>query len=354
MAGRDDPLAMTQTPRPLLITHDPLLLDDVVRLATAAGVEMSVRDEPTASAWSSAPLIFIGDDALPDAAARALPRRESVIVVRRCGGPAGGPTPADTWRGAVSLGAEHVAELPDASRWIVDRMAQVSDATSLGGPVISVVPGVGGSGASTIAAVLAREARGLLVDLDPFGASIPVDGGLRWPDLAETRGRIPPASLRNALPSVHGVHVLTGTADACFAIPIPALSAVLEAGSRGFVCTVVDTPRTDGEISRIAWSRSDVVMVVMGPNPASAARVPALIEAIREVCTQVAVVARVAPRDSGLWCVADADEWQVPLLPVMRHDRTLAQGDHPYLTPRATARRNARELLAAVAPGVEP
>jgi hypothetical protein len=53
---------MTDTPRPLLITSDPLLLDDVVRLAAAAGVEMTVREEPTASTWTRAPMVFVGDD----------------------------------------------------------------------------------------------------------------------------------------------------------------------------------------------------------------------------------------------------------------------------------------------------
>jgi secretion/DNA translocation related CpaE-like protein len=344
---------MTEIPRPLLITADPFLLDDVLRLATAAGVDVSVREEPTVSAWSAAPLVFVGDDVLPVATGQALPRRESVIIVRRTVGAGAEPTPADTWRGAVALGAEHVAELPDASRWIVDRLAQASDRVTRGGPVISCVAAAGGAGASTIAALLAREARGLLVDLDPFGAAIPVEGGVRWPDLADTRGRIPPASLRSALPSVHGVHVLTGTPGERFVIPLDPLSTVLEAGSRGFPCTVVDTPRSDGEPSRIAWSRSDVVIVVIGPQPASAARAPALLDAIREVCTSVAVVVRTASRDPGLWGLVEAGEWQVPLLPPVRHDRVLAQGDHAYLTPRATARRNARELLAAVAPGVE-
>ena len=345
---------MSDSPRPLLVTDDPAILDDVIRLATAAGVEVSVRHEPTASAWSTAPVVFIGDDALPDATLRALPRRDGVIVVRRSSGPGIDTTPSETWRGAVALGAEHVAELPDASRWLVDRIAQATDTASESGPVISCVPAVGGAGASTIAALLAREAQGFLVDLDPFGAAAPVDGGVRWPDLADTRGRIPPASLRGALPSVHGVHILTGTPGERFTIPLDALTAVLEAGSRGFRCTIVDTPRTDGEASRIAWSRSDLVVVVIGPHPSSAARAPALIDVIREVCTKVAIVVRTAPRDSGLWGVAEAADWQVQLLPAVRHDRTLAQGEHAYLTPRATARRNARELLAAIAPGVHP
>lgn len=360
---------MAETPRPLLITADPLLLDDVIRLATAAGIDMTVHHDSTASAWATAPMVLVGDDVLASAAQRALPRRDSVIVVRRQGGlgddstqpdrgglavPPGptDATPAETWRGAVAIGAEHVAVLPEANRWVVDRLSQVHDDATRGGPVISCVPAVGGAGASTLSALLAREARGLLVDIDPFGAAIPVDGGVRWPDLADTRGRIPPASLRNALPSVHGVHVLTGTPDERFTIHHDALGSVLEAGSRGFACTVVDTPRNDGDASRIAWSRSDVAVVVLGPHPSSAARAPALIDAVREVCVHVWVAARTAPRDLGSWALAAAQQWQVPLLPTLRYDRGLAQGEHPFFSPRATARRNARRILDELAPGI--
>ena len=349
--GLVQPPGMTYAPRPLLITADPLLLDDVVRLAAAAGAEMTVREEPSASAWSRAPLVLVGDDVLDAALSRALPRRDGVIIVRRGAGRFDDSTPAATWQGAVALGAEHVAELPEAGRWVVDRLAQSADVMLAGGPVISCVPGVGGAGATTLAAILAREARGLLVDIDPYGPAIPVDGGVRWPDLADTRGRIPPGSLRTALPSVHGTHVLTGTAETRYAVPGDALASILESGGRGFACTVVDTPRCDSDATRIAWARSDAVVIVIGPHPASAARVPALIDGIQEVCTQVCVMARTSPRDSGIWCAAEAAQWQVPVLPAFRHERVLAPGDHAFLTPRSTARRFAREILGLLAPG---
>lgn len=341
---------MSDIPRPLVITADALLLDELVRLAAAAGVEVSVRGEPTASSWSSAPLIFVGDDALAAACQRSLSRREGVVVVRRRSDL--DAASASTWQGAVALGAEYVAELPDGERWIIDRLCEVGDSATQGGPVISCVPGVGGAGATSLAAMLARETHGLLVDIDPYGPAIPVEGGLRWPDLAGTRGRVPPASLRNALPSVHGAHVVTGSPGTRFAIPVPALDSVLEAGSRGFPCTVIDTPRSDGDASRVAWGRSDLVIIVIGPHPASTARVPALIEGIEQVCTRIAVVARTGVRDSGIWCAVEQDEWHVPVLPPLRHERAMAQGDHVYLTPRSTGRRSSRTILTAALPGV--
>ena len=338
--------------RPLLLTGDPLLLDDVVRLGAAAGVDISVRDTPAVSAWSSAPLVLVGSDVLDATVARALPRRDGVVIVRRRDRGSNGAASIDTWRGAVSLGAEHVVEVPDGDRWMVDRLAELADAPAMGGPVISCVPGVGGAGASTVAGLLARESRGLLVDIDPYGAAVPVDAGVRWPDLSATRGRIPVASLRSALPTVHGTHVLTGTPESRFTIPIDALVAVLDAGARGFACTLVDTPRCDSDATRAAWARSDLVIVVIGPDPHSVARVPALLEGIREVCTQVGVVARLGPRDAGIWCAAEADDWNSSLIGTIRHERALTRGDHLFHTPRSTARSSARALLAAAAPGV--
>jgi secretion/DNA translocation related CpaE-like protein len=341
---------MPDDTRPLLITSDPPLLDDLVRLSAAAGVEFTVMAHAAVSAWSTAPLVVVGADALPVTAARGLPRRDGVVVALRAD-PEG--TPADAWRAAVALGAEHVVELPQADRWMVDRLAEVSDALEDGGPVVSFVPAAGGSGASTMAALVAREAKGLLVDLDAYGLVAPVDAGLRWPDLSATRGRIPAASLRAALPQVHGVHVLTFAPDARGPVPAEALASVLDAGARGFRLTVVDTPRCSGEVARDGWARSDLVIVCVGPHAATAARAPGVIDAVREVCTDVAVVARTHPRDSGIWCDAAAREWDVRCLPPLGHDRALSAGEHPFFAPRSAARSWARRMVQEIA-GASP
>lgn len=336
------------SPRPLLLSSDARLVEEVLRLGAATGVEFAVHAQSTASAWSSAPLIFVGTDSLDIVSDQAPVRRQGVMVVRRRARGDDLDIPASTWRAAVAIGAEHVVDLPDGERWLIDRLAEVSDESASGGPVISCVSGVGGAGASTLACMLAREAGGLLVDIDTYGAAVPVEGGVRWPDLAATRGRVPASSLRGALPSVQGTYVLTGTPDARFAVPSDALISVLDAGSRGFACTFVDTPRGEAESTRTAWSRSDMVLVVIGPNPASAARLPAVIEGIQEVCTQVGVVARTRHRDPGLWCRAAAAEWSVPLLGIVRHERSLASGDHVFHLPRRTGRACAREILGAL------
>lgn len=340
------PGAMTS--RPLLLTSDTRLVDDVLRVGAATGVEFAVQALPTTSAWSAAPLVLVGPDALEAASAQAVARRQGVVVVRRRERIDDSEIPASLWRAAVAIGAEHVVELPDGERWMIDRLAEVHDESTAGGPVISCVSAVGGAGASTLACLLARETEGLLVDIDTYGAAVPVDGGIRWSDLTATRGRVPTSSLKSALPSIQGTHVLTGTPDARFAVPIDALQSVLDAGARGFPCTVVDTPRGEAEATRTAWSRSDIVIVVVGPRPASIARLPAIVEGIQEVCTQVGVVARTRHRDAGLWCRAAATDGSVPLLGILRHERGLASGDHLFHLPRRTSRPCARAILDAL------
>lgn len=71
--------------RPLVVTADPDLLDDLLRLAAAAGVEPQVANDTVAarSAWTTAPVVLAGDD-LSGALIRAAPaRRQGVVLVSR-------------------------------------------------------------------------------------------------------------------------------------------------------------------------------------------------------------------------------------------------------------------------------
>ena len=105
--------------RPLLVTGDPDLLDDLLRLAAAAGVETEVAHDVVAArgSWAAAPLVLVGADAVGELARGGLPRRPGVLVV---------PTDlADStvWELAASAGAESVQPLPGAEALLVDRLA---------------------------------------------------------------------------------------------------------------------------------------------------------------------------------------------------------------------------------------
>jgi hypothetical protein len=74
-------------PRPLVLTTDPSLLDELLRLAAAAGAEPDVADHVAAAVplWRDAPLVVVGLDSAADAVAacRAAPGCTSSAPGRR-------------------------------------------------------------------------------------------------------------------------------------------------------------------------------------------------------------------------------------------------------------------------------
>lgn len=284
--------------RPLLVSGDPDLIDDVLRLAAANGVEVHLATDAEAarSHWVLAPLVLVGSDAAARVASAHLPRRRDVVLVGRA------PTPED-WQQAVSLGAEHVVCLPDAERWLIDRLADSGEGTPRDGAVVVVIGAGGGAGASTFAAGIAlsaasRSLRVLLIDADPVGGGLDVllgiedSAGVRWPDLADTRGRLSAASLDQALPHVGGVAVLSSGREGATSISPESLTAVLDAGERGFDLVLVDLPRQLDQAGEIALARADdALLVTMNRvrSTAAAARVAAMLESR---CASVGLVLR--------------------------------------------------------------
>src|SRR3954447_3842386 len=125
---------------PLFVTADETLLDELVRLAAAAGTTPEVaHDVPAAlRAWSQAPLVLVGEDLAPELARVAPPRRDAVFVGLTA------PVPGRVFQVALALGAESVAELPRSEGWLVERLTDVVDSGPARGLTIGVVGGSGG------------------------------------------------------------------------------------------------------------------------------------------------------------------------------------------------------------------
>ena len=182
----------------LLVTRDDLLLDDVLRLAAAAGLTLDVAHDTTSAmrGWSSAGLVLVGADLAEPLARQHPPRREQVHVVGHA------PLPDAVFRSALAAGARDVVELPTAETWLVEVLSDASDADGLaGGPArtVGVLPGSGGAGATTFAAALAvvaaRRWTSALLDLDPLGPGldrvVALQGpGVRWDALVSSQGRL--------------------------------------------------------------------------------------------------------------------------------------------------------------------
>lgn len=319
--------------RPLVATADLALLDDLNRLAAAAGVEPNRADAVATvrRGWLSAPLVLVGCDLAPALAASPLERREGVVLVSR------DLDDAQVWALGVQLGVEAVVFLPDAQAWLVDRLADAAegaDGASAAATIVAVLGGRGGAGATTLACALAvtaarRGLRTLLVDGDPLGGGIDLamggedTDGLRWPDLASARGRVNGSALRDVLPRVHDLTILSWDRGDTVTIPVDAMRSVLAGARRSSDIVVVDLPRRLDESAAEALSMAHPALLVVPAEiraTASAARVAA---AASLVTSDLRLVVR-APAPGGLEAEQVAESLALPLEGELRAEPGLA------------------------------
>lgn len=339
--------------RPLLVSDDATLIDDVLRLAAAANVELHLATEPESARgpWSRAPLVLVGTDAAGRMAGLRPERRRDVVLVGRQ------MSDAD-WQRAVTLGAEHVACLPDSERWLIDRIADSGEGPLRHGVVVGVVSAGGGAGASTVAVTLAglaaQTSRVLLVDLDPLAGGVDVligrEGapGTRWGDLAGTRGRLSPQTLEQALPEWSGACVLSWGREGTVRLTPDAVASVLDAGERAFDVVVLDLPRALDDVTDLALGRAQRTLLVTAACVRGVAAAARIGEALRERSSSLGVVVRRQPRGVSLEAVASV--LTDPVLGAVPYSSSLARrcdaGDGPAL--RDGYARAVRRLLPDV------
>ncbi|WP_330331211.1 septum formation initiator [Streptomyces sp. NBC_00536] len=326
--------------RPLIITEDPLLLDDLLRLCAAAGAEPHVDHsvpEHSGTAWATgsgeaegveeadradgadrgggtrgggsgwgsrggggvdwetAPLVLVGDDAARRV--RGAPRRDGVFLVGR------DLDDPRVWQRAVEIGAEEVLRLPDAESRLVDRIADVVEGAGRPALTVGVIGGSGGAGASTLACALAVRAaasgeRTLLIDGDPLGGGMDVllggEGaeGLRWPDFAGSRGRVGADALAESLPELHALRVLSWDRGDRVVVPPAAIRSVVAAARRRGGVVVVDLPRRVDEAVGEVLAQLDLVLLVVPGELRAVAAAGRVAAGVRMVAGDVRVVVR--------------------------------------------------------------
>jgi secretion/DNA translocation related CpaE-like protein len=343
--------------RPLVVSADEELLDDLLRLLAAAGTEPEVATGGPAlrRAHRSAPLVLVGADALAAGAARALPRRPGVVVV------ATGELPAAEWASAVELGAERVAVLPADEAWLLSRSVAAVRSPVERGWLVAVGGSCGGAGASTVAAALALAAApgSVLVDADPWGGGLDLllgaerIEGLRWPELTGLRGRVAGDALLAALPEVGGLHVLAAARSAAEEIPAEALAAVVEAARSAGRSVVVDLPRGsaahDGAAAAVLADADRALLVVPARlRAATAARL--LVEAPGSAWSAAQLVVRSVP--GGLSRDDVADVVGRPVAAELPFDRSAVprgeRGEPPAVSARSPLGGLARRVLAGL------
>ncbi|MCX4692512.1 septum site-determining protein Ssd [Streptomyces sp. NBC_01408] len=318
--------------RPLIITEDPLLLDDLLRLCAAAGAEPHVHhtmpeqsasgdgsvasvasdEQPGAGrggtalagtavgsigsvGWESAPLVLVGDDAARRV--RGAPRRDGVFLVGR------DLDDPQVWQRAVEIGAQEVLRLPDAEGLLVDRIADVVEGAGRPALAVGVIGGSGGAGASTLACALALRAartgeRTILIDGDPLGGGMDVllggeaAEGLRWPDFAGSRGRVGAGALEESLPELHALRVLSWDRGDRVVVPPAAMRSVVAAARRRGGVVVVDLPRRVDEAVAEVLAQLDLVLMVVPGELRAVAAAGRVAAGVRMVARDVRVVVR--------------------------------------------------------------
>ncbi|HTM86156.1 MAG TPA: septum site-determining protein Ssd [Mycobacterium sp.] len=329
----------------LALLGDPVLRDDVARVAAAAGVPLVHADDPSSrQVWTAAAAVVLDVCAAQRCAGRELPRRDGVVLVGH-----DDPQPAD-WQAAITVGAEHVITLPGQDAVLV---AALSEAASCDdgrrGPVVAVLGSRGGAGASVFAAAVAQSAtEALLIDADPFSGGIDlVMGsedvpGLRWPDLALRGGRLGYPALRDALPCRGPVSVLSSGRTGVD-IDAGPLSAVIDAGCRGGVTVVCDVPRRCTPAVETALDAADLVVLVTPADVRSCAAAAAARAWILACNPNVGVVVR-GPAPGGLRAAEVARIVELPLLAAMRPQPGIAD-----TLERSGLRLRRRSALAVAA-----
>jgi secretion/DNA translocation related CpaE-like protein len=348
--------------RSLVVTADPDALDDLLRLAATAGIELEVAADGGSARrpWAAAPLVVVAADAVDSCVRQGLPRRAEVLLLGRDLDDAG------IWQRAVEIGAEHVVFLPDAERWLIERFVEAAEGGRNDGTVVAVLGGRGGAGATTFACALAVTATragrsALLVDGDPLGGGIDLvfggelDRGLRWPGLLATRGRLPAAALSSALPRMAGLSVLSWDRGRIEAIPPEALEAVLSAARRAHEIVVVDLPRSLDEAGRAVLAGATTAVLVVPAEVRAAAAAARMAVAVGSLCADLRVVSR-GPSPSGLGGDQIARALGLPLLAEMRPEPglelALEHGDAPARRGRGPLSVACGRLLDDLLPAV--
>lgn len=332
-------------PSALLLTRDHSLREEVIRLGSAAGVEVIAPADigMSGAEWRRAAVVVVGVDVVHEAAGGQWPRRSGVLAVTW------GP-PADTiFRSCVAIGVESVLELPAAATLLAERLADAGEGRESRALVVGVIGGSGGAGATTFAVALAQVAasgrRTLLVDTDALGPGLDAlfgtaeRSGVRWSELHGSSGRLGGRAVREALPCVGPLPFLTwgGTGRSPSA---ELLREVVAAARRANDLVVMDLSRALDALVAEAFAACDLVLVIVRPSVDGVSSAGRLVAQIPDRARARAVVrGRESPLERDLG---------IPVVLRMGEQRGIAESIALGLGPM----RNARGPLGRAAASV--
>ncbi|MFC1410780.1 septum site-determining protein Ssd [Streptacidiphilus sp. N1-12] len=352
-------MAGTSSTEPLLVSEDERLIESLLRICAAAGASPQVvcGAPPSRQAWERAPLVVVGDDVADRMT--GLSHRPGVLLVGT------DLDDVEVWRRAVVLGARHVIFLPDAESWLLDRIADAAEGVGVQALTVSVLGGRGGAGASTLACALAVTAareghRAMLIDGDPLGGGLDLllggedTAGLRWPDLAGSRGRVNALELENSLPRMHALTALSWDRGDALTIPPAAMRTVLGAARRRGGVVVLDLPRRIDDATGEALEQTDLGLLVIPAELRAMTASGRVASAVRMRLADLRAVVR-GPAPSGMAGEEIAEGLRMPLAGELAAEPGLAadleRGRPPGLSPRGPLARFCTAFLAEALAG---
>ncbi|MGN6474534.1 MAG: septum site-determining protein Ssd [Mycobacteriales bacterium] len=346
----------------LLVTADESLIAAVPRLCALAGAACEVDRDSSAvrGAWRYAATILVGADVAPALSGVGLARRDRVILL------ATDITDVTCWQAALALGASTVLRLPHDEAALVDALRAPSTPAGDTARVIAVTGGRGGAGASTFAAAMAitagRASSAVLIDGDPLGGGLDVlvgaesTPGLRWNELAATRGTLDAAAFASAICATAGVGLLSWgrPGESGLAIDVDAVGSVLDAACRSFSTVVIDVPRSLTRVTACLLDAADASVVLVPADVRSVSATAALLASIRRRIGVPLLVVR-DPGGHGLSANDVSASLGLPITETLRSDPSLQtsalRGEPPVRRTRCALTQVCELVLSAASAG---
>jgi secretion/DNA translocation related CpaE-like protein len=231
--------------------------------------------------------------------------------------------------------------------------------------VLAVVGGRGGAGASTLAAALAmtaaRSGSALLLDGDPLGGGLDVlvgaetVTGLRWNELAATRGQLDANAFASAICGFAGVGLVSwGRSVGGMRLEVEAVTSVLDAASCAFATVVVDLARSSTPASDRLWEAADASVLIVPADVRSVSATAALIASLGRRLSNPHLVVR-DPGGAGLSAKDVAASLGLEMTATLRSDPAVQaaaqRGEPPLRRGRCGLTLVCEQVLAAVSGG---
>lgn len=343
----------------LFVGPESGLREEVLRLCATAGVagQTTEASELSQLLWPAPDLVLIDAACIDRVSAAGLSRRSGVLIVTSS------QPGLEVWSAAVTIGAEQVLELPAGRASLTERLSDISGGSRPLGPLLAVIGGSGGVGASTLAVALALSAartgaQPVLLGTDPWDGGIDIALGAedvpgpRWPDLAGVSGRLSSPAILDGLPYVHGVRFLSSSRSRPVRVAVQTLSAIVTAARRTGAAVIVDLPRGSDESANWLGRIVDLGLVVCPATVSGALAARALVTELGWATDSSGIVVRL-----GLGSDIDDNSLGtavgLPILERIRHDPHLLalrqRGEPPGMRTRSSLAKSCAALWRLVA-----